>query len=67
MYIALVVGFVFGVVDDEVIITSSQNKHVYCTHIVCVYYKICVCIIMLCSGDLVGVATETEKDASFGQ
>ena len=52
---------------DEVIITSSQNNHVYCTLIVCVYYKICVCIIMLCFGDLVGVATETEKDASFCQ
>ena len=62
MYTALVAGFVF--VFDEVIITSSQNKHVYCTLIVC---KICVCIIMLCFVDLVGVATETEKDASFGQ
>ena len=67
MYTALVAGFVFVFVFDEVIITSSQNKHVYCTLIVCVYYKICVCIIMLCFGDLVGVATETEKDASFCQ
>ena len=42
MYIALAVGFVFVFVFDEVIITSLQNNHVYCTLIVCVYCKICV-------------------------